>query len=360
MSIDTHSFQEQLRALPEGQTLRIRGQGSKQSLLRPSPSSQWLDTASLSGVIDYQPSELVIRVGAGTPLAELHKVLAEKGQQLPCDPLMLGGQGSVGGAVASALAGARRHMAGSIRDFVLGLHILDGNGRLLRFGGQVIKNVAGYDVSRMMCGSWGQLGLITEVSLRTLPLAQSQATLMVAVEEPMAIIHKIQAQINLAMPLWASHMAEGVAHLRFEGNRASVDMALKAWDAQAIPDDQAQDFWHSRTTLPEIVASWGNASVPEYWRLCVPPMTPLNIPEAPEVRLAAIEWHGALRWIKTVWNPHLWQKLSQWALAQGGSLMRMATPDRDHPDPIHWAWSPIDAKLNRQIQSVFDPRGIFV
>lgn len=158
--------------------LRIRGGGTKSfhpwSATAP---GQVLEMGAVSGILDYEPTELVVTARAGTPVAELQQALAAQGQYLAFEPPQFAPGGTVGGMVASGLSGPARASVGALRDFVLGVEIINGKGELLRFGGQVMKNVAGYDVSRLMAGSWGRLAVITEVSLKVLPLPVGEATL---------------------------------------------------------------------------------------------------------------------------------------------------------------------------------------
>ncbi|HEX4510558.1 MAG TPA: FAD-binding protein, partial [Burkholderiaceae bacterium] len=168
-------------AAAAGGRLRVRGAGTKDPLAGPC-DAQWLDLRGHAGIVDYEPSELFATVRAGTPLAELEAALAAGGQCLPFEPPRLTGAqgvrgGTVGGMVAAGLAGPARAAVGGVRDFVLGALVLDGRGELLRFGGEVMKNVAGYDVSRLLAGSWGALGAICEVSLKVLPVPPATLTL---------------------------------------------------------------------------------------------------------------------------------------------------------------------------------------
>ena len=169
---------ERIRAAAAERTLlRIRGGGTKDFYGEP-PRGEPLSTGELQGLVSYEPSELVVTVRAGTPLAELEAALAAQGQCLPFEPPRFDRGGTVGGMVAAGLSGPARASAGAVRDYVLGAQLLNGRGELLSFGGQVMKNVAGYDVSRVLAGSLGVLGLITEVSLKVLPLPPAEATLV--------------------------------------------------------------------------------------------------------------------------------------------------------------------------------------
>ncbi len=194
---------ERIRAAAAtGTPLLIRGSGSK-DFYGGQLQGELLETAPLAGIVNYEPSELVVTVRAGTPLAELEAALAERGQCLPFEPPHFGGSGTVGGMVAAGLSGPARASVGSVRDYVLGLNLLNGRGELLTFGGQVIKNVAGYDVSRLMVGSLGTLGLITEVSLKVLPVAHAEATLKFEMSQAEAL-RRLNAWGGQPLPLNAS------------------------------------------------------------------------------------------------------------------------------------------------------------
>ena len=176
MEAALHALIARIRdAADRGTPLRIRGGGSKDFYGGPLQGEP-LDTSSLTGIASYEPSELVVTVRAGTPLAELEALLAKQGQCLPFEPPHFAGRATVGGMVAAGLAGPSRASVGPVRDYVLGLSLVNGRGELLTFGGQVMKNVAGYDVSRLMAGALGTLGLLVEVSLKVLAVAPAEAT----------------------------------------------------------------------------------------------------------------------------------------------------------------------------------------
>ena len=220
---------ERIRAAAQGGVpLRIRGGGSKDFYGEPT-QGELLDTRTLTGITSYEPSELVITVRAGTSLAELEGVLAERGQCLPFEPPHFAGGATVGGMVAAGLSGPARASAGATRDFVLGLSMVNGRGEFLTFGGQVMKNVAGYDVSRLMAGAWGTLGLLTEVSLKVLPVAPAEATLRFELPQAEAL-RRLNAWGGQPLPLNASCWVEdaGTARLyvRLRGARAEARLTF--------------------------------------------------------------------------------------------------------------------------------------
>ncbi|MDB5913807.1 MAG: glcE, partial [Ramlibacter sp.] len=220
---------ERIRAAAALRTpLRIRGGGTK-DFLGERVEGELLDTATLRGIVNYEPSELVVTVRAGTPLAQLEQELVQSGQSLPFEPPHFGGGATVGGMVAAALSGPARASVGSVRDYVLGLDLVNGRGEHLVFGGQVMKNVAGYDLSRLMAGAMGTLGLITEVSLKVLPVAPAEATLRFALSQAEAL-GKLNAWGGQPLPLNASTWMPdegGTLWLRLRGAVAAVDAACR-------------------------------------------------------------------------------------------------------------------------------------
>jgi glycolate oxidase FAD binding subunit len=302
-------------AMARGAPLRIRGGGSK-DFYSPNSAGDVLDTRGFSGVLSYEPSELVVTAGAGTPLVELEALLAEQGQCLPFEPPHFAwsqahgaSTATVGGMVAAGLAGPARASVGGVRDYVLGLKLINGQAQHLTFGGQVMKNVAGYDVSRLMVGSLGTLGLITEVSLKVLPVAPAEATLVFEVDQAVALeqLHRWGGEpLPLNASCWVHDdsapavPAKELLFVRLRGAVAAVEAAVSRMladlpgtrmdNAQAKADwalrrDQKLPFFH-RPADPALAL----------WRLSVPQTAPvLPVPWA-----QLIEWHGGLRWL---WAP---------------------------------------------------------
>jgi glycolate oxidase FAD binding subunit len=246
-----------------------------------------LDTRTLSGVVEYQPKELVLTARAGTLLADIEALLAEQNQMLAFEPPHFASTSTLGGCIASGLSGPRRPYAGTARDFVLGVRIVDGTGQALRFGGQVIKNVAGYDVSRLMVGAFGTLGLITEMSLKVLPKPAAETTLQFELDEAAAIL-KMNQWAGQPLPLSASSWHAGLLSVRLSGAASAVQAAQTRLGGEVLKDaaafwlrlrDQATPFFDKRPL----------------WRLAVKPTTPpLNLSNA-----QWIEWGGAVRWLTT-------------------------------------------------------------
>ncbi len=217
--------------------LQIVGGGTK-AFYGEAPRGEPLTMREVTGITSYEPSELVVTVRAGTPLAELESALAAKGQCLPFEPPRFAAGGTVGGMVASGLAGPSRAAVGALRDYVLGLTLLDGRGELLTFGGQVMKNVAGYDVSRLIAGSWGVLGVICEVSLKVLAAPADSATLQYEWHEPRAL-EAMARWRGQPVPLQASAWCERRLRIRLAGSRAAVLEARARLGGTAMDRDEA-------------------------------------------------------------------------------------------------------------------------
>ena len=337
-------------AADAGTPLRIRGGGSKEFY------GEWLegellDTRGLAGIRSYEPSELVVTVGAGTPLAQLEATLAAQGQCLPFEPPHFGGAPTVGGMVAAGLAGPARASVGSVRDYVLGVTILDGRGELLTFGGQVMKNVAGYDVSRLMAGALGTLGLLVEVSLKVLPVAPAEATLRFELSQGQAL-QSLNAWGGQPLPLnascWTDEGGAGRLLLRLRGAQAAVEAACRTLGGERIL--QAEGTWLQCRdhALPWFSARAGR----DLWRLSVPQTAPvLHLPEP-----TLVEWHGGQRWVAADRGDA--DRVRRAATAVGGhaTLFRPASPTDiprfTPPQP------PLD-RIQRELKRQFDPAGIF-
>ncbi|OGB35345.1 MAG: glycolate oxidase subunit GlcE [Burkholderiales bacterium RIFCSPLOWO2_12_FULL_61_40] len=362
-------------ARADGTPLRIRGGGSK-DFYGQSLQGEVLDSTGLNGIVSYEPSELVVTVGAGTPLAELEALLAEQGQCLPFEPPHFGwsgtgaGQGpaTVGGMVASGLAGPARASVGGVRDYVLGLKMVNGKGEHLTFGGQVIKNVAGYDVSRLMVGALGTLGLITEVSLKVLPVAPAEATLVFALDQA-AALEQLQRWGGQPLPLNASCWvhddsdpavaARDLLFVRLRGAMAAVEAAcrsmLKELPGSRMDSAQASADWTlcRNQQLPFFSAAHGEERA--LWRLSVAPTAPvLDLPWAP-----LVEWHGALRWL---WAPtDAAEQLQAAARAAGGFATNFVAAHAHSIRVVARFDSQNGAEMAtmRRLKASFDPQGIF-
>ncbi|MCK9517107.1 MAG: glycolate oxidase subunit GlcE [Ottowia sp.] len=332
-------------AFEQRQALRIRGSGSK-DFYGQRLHGQVAETSGLSGIVQYEPSELVVTARAGTPLAELDALLAEHGQHLPFEPPHFNGQGTVGGAVATGLAGPARAGAGGVRDYVLGLQLLDGRGQLLNFGGQVMKNVAGYDVSRLMTGALGTLGIITQVSLKVMPLPPAECTLMFELSETSA-----RQQLNRwggqPLPLNASCWADGHLAVRLRGARAAIAAARRSMGGAELDPEKAARQWQALRDqkLPFFRLDPGLA----LWRISVPDTAaPLSL------GTTMVEWHGALRWARLPLAAA--QRVCDAARRAGGhaTLFRGG----DGHTPVFSALTPPQKRVHHELKRAFDPAGI--
>jgi glycolate oxidase FAD binding subunit len=326
-------------AIRTSSPLRIRGGESKAGLGRRIDATP-LDTRSHCGVVRYDPTELVITVRAGTPVADLEAVLDAAGQMLPCEPPAFGGAATVGGMVATGLAGPRRPWAGSVRDFVLGCRVITGLGKQLRFGGEVMKNVAGYDVSRLLAGSFGCLGLITEVSLKVLP--KPRATMHVEVEIDAAdVSRKLADWRGAGIPVTGACHDGAMLHLRIEGGEGSVRAARER--IGGVETDAR--FW---IALREYRHAFFDDPHP-LWRLSLPGAAPLV--ELPGTSL--LDWGGAQRWLKTDAPAHALRDLAQRLGGHATAFTPSATNEPFHPLP-----APL-LRYHRQLKQQMDPHAIF-
>jgi glycolate oxidase FAD binding subunit len=335
-----------VRAAERGRPLRVRGGGTKDFYgLRL--YGELLDVRPLAGVAAYEPSELVVTVGAGTRLRDLEELLAEHGQCLPFEPPRFGVASTVGGMVAAGLSGPARASVGALRDYVLGVQIINGRGESLTFGGQVMKNVAGYDVSRLLAGSMGTLGVIAEVSLKVLPVPPDETTLVFDLSETSA-----RQQLNRwggqPLPLNASCWQDSQLAVRLRGAQAAVDSACRLLGGQRLPDERAQRLWAALRdqTLPFFDLETGQA----LWRVSVPDTAaPLNL--GPTL----MEWHGAQRWLRL--PPEYAQRVRDAAERAGGHATLVRGGNESVPvfTPLTAPLARIHARLKRE----FDPAGIF-
>lgn len=315
-----------------------------------------LSTTGWAGIVSYEPTELVVTVRAGTPLAELEAVLAERGQCFPFEPPHFGPGGTVGGMVAAGLAGPARASVGSVRDFVLGARFINGRGELLTFGGQVMKNVAGYDVSRVLAGSLGTLGVITEVSLKVLPVAPAEATLVFRLGQHEALeqLHRWGGQ---PLPINASRWEADRLTVRLRGAAAAVEaaserMAHEAGGTRLDPEPAGRDWADGRDQrLPFFQAPAADHAL---WRLSVPQTAPvLNLPSAP-----LVEWQGAQRWL---WAPAgaSGQIRAAAAAANGHATLFRAGADGAPGVPRFDRSSAAIATITQRLRAEFDPAGLF-
>ena len=330
-------------AAADGRPLRVRGGGTK-DFYGQSLDGEVLDTRVYSGIVAYEPTELVVTVRGGTPLAELEGALRAQGQMLAFEPPHFGAAATIGGAIAAGLSGPRRAAAGAVRDFILGARILDGRGQDLSFGGQVMKNVAGYDVSRLMAGALGTLGVIVEVSLKVLPLPVAEASLKFEMPEDRAL-ETVNRWAGKPLPISAVAYADGDLGIRLSGAATAVRAALEKLGGERVDPERAGTFWSGiREQADPFFA--GNEPL---WRLSVPSTTP---PLALEGR-TLVEWGGSLRWLKSNAEP---RKIRDAVGRVGGHATLFRGGDKSvgvfHP------LAPAVATIHKRLKSEFDPRGV--
>jgi glycolate dehydrogenase FAD-binding subunit len=321
--------------------LRIRGGGTK-DFYGGALAGEALEVGAYSGIVAYEPKELVLTVRAGTPLAEVERTLAAERQMLPFEPPHFATGATIGGIVATGLSGPRRPYAGAVRDFVLGTRIVNGKGEDLSFGGRVIKNVAGYDVSRLMAGALGTLGVLTEISFKVLPQAPAEATLAFELDELSATAQS-NRWAGQPLPLSATSWEAGVLRVRLSGAASAVRAAKERMGGQDLGDASA--YW---TELREHRLAFFKPAVP-LWRVSVPQTTaPLDL-GGPQL----VEWGGGLRWLAANVDP---QRVRGEAQRAGGHATLFRGGDKSvgvfHP------LAPAILKIHRRLKAAFDPAGI--
>lgn len=353
---DLQQLQERIRdAAARGARLEIRGQGSK-AFYGGAPVGEPLEMAGpngFSGITSYEPSELVVTAKAGTPIAELEALLAEQGQHLAFEPPRFGSQGTVGGMVAAGLSGPARAAAGSVRDHLLGLTLLNGRAEALSFGGTVMKNVAGYDVSRLMAGALGVLGVILEVSLKVLPRPVASATLRFEMDQA-AALRALNQWGGQPLPIQASAWWEGALVLRLAGAEAAVAAATRSLGGEAIPQDLALPFWAGlRDQADEFFqgAERAVAGGARLWRLSLPQTAPVLAQLHGE---QLVEWGGGQRWLTTAQPDAL---VREAAAGVGGHATLFRS--RDKSAGVFAPLSAPLARIHRELKASFDPQGLF-
>ncbi|HUI99736.1 MAG TPA: glycolate oxidase subunit GlcE [Usitatibacter sp.] len=344
---------DRIRALASARkTVRIRGGGTKDFYGGAPRGDETIEVAAWSGIVAYEPKELVLTVRAGTALEEVERALAAERQMLPFEPPHFASHASVqpgasvgatiGGAVASGLSGPRRPYAGAVRDFVLGTRIVNGKGEALAFGGRVIKNVAGYDVSRLMAGALGTLGVITEVSFKVLPQPASETTLAFELDEASAI-EQANRWAGQPLPLSAAAWQDGTLRVRVSGAPAAVAAAKARMGGAEEPAGAA--YW---SKLREQRLDFFAGAAP-LWRLSVPQTTPPML--AGHAQL--VDWGGGVRWIRGDLDPLAIRSSADRA---GGHATLFRGGDKSagvfHP------LAPAVLKIHRRLKAAFDPAGI--
>lgn len=341
-------LREQIEQARDAKTsLRIRGGGTKDFYGGPL-MGEVIDMTCCNGVIDYDPGELVLTARAGTRLADLRTLLEQHNQQLPFDPPSFGLGATLGGAVASGLCGPKRMMYGPVRDHVLGVTVLDGRGRVLRFGGRVIKNVAGYDISRVMAGALGTLGILLDITVRLVPLPAAQQTLRFELTERAAIkkINRLQGQPG---PWGASVWNDGHLHLQLAGADAAVRKAASQLGGQPLADSDAADMWNDLREQQSLYFIEKPAST-VLWRVAVPSTSPSLDLRGRQL----IEWGGGQRWL---YGESIQDTVRVRATQLGGhaTIFRGGNRSEEIFTPLH----PKLFSIQKSLKEVFDPHRIF-
>lgn len=356
--------------------LAIEGHGSKRGMLRPVQAARSLSTRALTGVTLYRPAELIISARAGTPLAEIEAVLAEKGQHLIAEaPYLNGAFGtsappSIGGVVAANLSGPRRIAWGATRDHVMGLRFINGAGEAIRSGGRVLKNVTGLDLCKLLSGSYGTLGVITEVTLKVLPAPETSATLIIQTPDLVSAVAALSA--GLGSPFGVSAAAalpardHVVAALRLEDFAASVTyrmeklrVMLDHFGAQLVLEDaESRAFWQG---VREVVPL--NTSADEaLWRVSVRPSAGPRMAAAADAigGRVLLDWGGGLVWIAAAPGIAHHAAISAAAAAEGGVAMLFRAPEALRlAVPVLPAEAAPLAKISARVKEALDPAGLF-
>jgi glycolate oxidase FAD binding subunit len=329
---------EQVKQARENATpLRIQG-GNTKAFLGREVAGEILDIRAHCGIVSYDPTELVISVRAGTPLSELFAALDAKGQMLPCEPPSFGEGATVGGMIAAGLSGPRRPWSGSVRDFVLGTRVISGLGTHLRFGGEVMKNVAGYDLSRLMVGSYGCLGVLTEVSLKVLPKPRQCLSISLDIDCARALANLAQWG-QQPLPISAACHDGQRLYLRLEGGEGSVTAAHQRLGGDPLDSG----YW---ADLNEQRLDFFNEGLP-LWRLSLPNnLGPLDLPGE-----QLIDWGGAQRWLKSAAD-----NIQSRAHELGGHATCFSHGVSETPfQPL----APALLRYHRQLKAQLDPQGLF-
>jgi glycolate oxidase FAD binding subunit len=343
---EIEQFRDQvLTAAATGQRLRIRGGGTK-DWYGQALEGDILDTRGFAGIVDYEPTELVITARCGTPLAEIEAALAERQQMLAFEPPHFGEGATFGGAVAAGLSGPRRATSGALRDFVLGAVLMDGRGEVLTFGGQVMKNVAGYDVSRLLAGSMGTLGLMLQHSVKVLPLPVREATLRFELSEIDAI-RRLNEWGGQPLPISASCWHNGLMTVRLAGAQAAVDAAVRQFGGEAVLDAGA--FWADLREQQHAFFT----SADSLWRLSVPSTTSAIVLKGEQL----IEWGGAQRWLKAGSDAATAQNIRSAVTAVGGHATLFRASDKSAG--VFQPLAPALARIHERLKASFDPSHIF-
>jgi len=322
--------------------LHIKGGGTKQQLCGRNTEGEPLNVAAHTGIVNYDPAELVITARAGTPITELEVALDENKQMLSFEPPHFGSEATLGGTLASNLSGPARPWSGSIRDLVLGVRLINGKGDHLQFGGQVMKNVAGYDVARLQAGALGCLGVITEVSLKVIPQAETEITVVQQASESEAIT-AMNSFSGVSRPLTGAAWVDGQLYLRLAGAESAVKGTVRAWGGEQLGQDTT--FWQD---LREQRLRFFQSSSP-LWRFSIRSNVGPLLADVATV----IDWAGAQRWLYGDYQANELQMIAERA---GGHVCLFKGGDRR--SEVQHPLSPVAQQLQQRLKNAFDPKGI--
>ncbi|TAJ32844.1 MAG: glycolate oxidase subunit GlcE [Reyranella sp.] len=362
-------------ALNDGVTLDVRGSGAKLALGKPMQCDQVLDLSGIAGVVDYAPEELVVTLRAGTPLKDVEALLAQRNQMLAFEPPDLGpllgraaGEGTLVGAVMGNLAGPRRLSAGAARDHLLGFSGVNGRGEAFKSGGKVMKNVTGYDLSKILAGSWGTLAVLDEVSVKVLPAPdQTRTLLLLGLDDEAAVKAMCAAMGSPHEVSGAAHVA-GKTALRVEGVAPSVEARLKGLrelltgaEMQELGTLESRTFWREVRDVAPLEAGAGDV----VWKISCPPTEgPAIVARIRAQRLAAeafYDWSGGLVWLALPASADADHALVRGAIGPtGGHAILIRAPEAVRAAvPVFQPQSPALAALAARVKESFDPKGLF-
>jgi glycolate oxidase FAD binding subunit len=331
-----------------GHAVHIEGGGSKHFYGGP-VEGEILSTRGFAGILEYEPTELVVTAKAGTLLSDIEALVASQRQMLAFEPPRFSKSSTIGGVIASGLAGPRRGTHGGVRDFVLGATLMDGRGQVLHFGGTVMKNVAGYDVSRLLAGSMGCMGVLLDISVKVLPIPATESTLRFAMSEAQFII-QVNRWLGDPLPISGSHWHAGVAHLRLSGAQAAVNEAIKKLGGELLSAEEATDLWNSLRDQTHPFFNWTG----DLYRLSLPATSTPVISEFETL----IEWAGSQRWLRAPAdsNPATIQALAQ---SMNGHATLYHTPIAAKRAFAFTMPAPTLKSIQQKLKKEFDPAGIF-
>ncbi|MGI9419016.1 MAG: glycolate oxidase subunit GlcE [Geminicoccaceae bacterium] len=374
------------QACADGRALDVIGAGTKRALGRPVKTDDRLDLSAISGVLDYEPAELVLTARPGTPLADVEILLAEAGQALAFEPPdlseLFGAEhaGTLGGMIAANLSGPRRIKAGAARDHLLGFHGITGHGRAFKSGGRVVKNVTGYDLSKLVTGSMGTLTVLSELSIKTLPRPETTWTLILrdlddraavaAMAKAMGSAHEVSGAAHLprGLPAGLGFGSGALTALRLEGPPPSVEARFASLQADLGGGDKLEDkgsltLWKGLRDVAPLTGAADRA----IWRLSLPPAAGPSVVEAIGERLEVTcyyDWAGGLVWLAAPEDGDAGVSIIRGAIEtvpEAGSghatLIRAAEATREKT-PVYQPQATALAALTRRVKESFDPKHV--